>query len=78
MAQGAKAAIPSEEEEGETKSAKGQARPESIILLLVGALVVLVVGFLAGRVSRKISPVSSSDVVVKQPNRSGTSEAEKQ
>jgi hypothetical protein len=54
MAQGSKGAIPSDEEEGAEKSTSSKVKPESILFLTIGGVVLLLLGFLAGKfASRK-------------------------
>jgi membrane fusion protein, heavy metal efflux system len=49
MAQGSKGAIPSDEDEGAEKSTSSKVKPENILFLTIGGVVLLLLGFLAGK-----------------------------
>lgn len=77
MAQGAKAAIPSEEEENEGKSkSSNAAQPFNILLLSLGGFVLLIIGFFAGRAKRVSIKHQTSDesLVLSKQNQSPEAE----
>ncbi|MDQ5935623.1 MAG: Efflux transporter periplasmic adaptor subunit [Cyanobacteriota bacterium erpe_2018_sw_21hr_WHONDRS-SW48-000092_B_bin.40] len=69
MAQGAKGAIPSEEEESEKKTTS-KSQPESILFLTLGGVILLLLGFLAGKGSKQLAKnhtVTAHTVALSKP-----------
>lgn len=53
MAQGSKGAIPSDEDEEGEKQSTSKSQPESILFLTLGGVILLLLGFLAGKSSKQ-------------------------